>query len=195
MKTDLSGVERLYSHFLGRDIGYLFAGGLLVCVVEYALWGEIFLPQGISLELIGFLIGSHFIGLIISELGSEIGRPLKNIELPNEDYQTSLPFYQDLVKNYDDRVLNQYERMVFMMVAGAAIGTSSLLGGLFMIVALCRPIFNAELPSYEDILLTVGLLICGYFTVRNSERQKKKVQNELKSLTNGIVTNNKVSEA
>ena len=48
MKTDFSWVERFYSHFLGRDIGYLFAGGLFVCVVEYALWGEIFLPQGIS---------------------------------------------------------------------------------------------------------------------------------------------------
>ncbi len=158
------------------------------------MWGEIFLPQGISLELIGFLIGSYFLGLTLSEVSSEFGHPLKNVELPH-DYQALLPLYQYIFENYDDRVLNQYERMNFMMAAGAAIGTSSLLGVAFMVLlVLYRYIFNAELPPNEYLLLTVGLLIYGYCMVRNSERQKKRVQDELKSLTDGIVTNNKVSE-
>lgn len=190
MKTDFSWVERFYSHFLGRDIGYLFAGGLFVCVVEYALWGEIFLPQGISLELIGFLIGSYSIGFVLSELSTEIGHPLKNLKLPS-DYQALLPLHQDLLETYDDKVLNRYERMIFLMTAGAAIGTSSLLGVAFMILLV---LYRRELPSNDYILLAVGLLIYGVCMVINSERQKQRVQNELKSLTDGIVTNNKVSE-
>ena len=163
--------------------------------MEYALWGEIFLPQGISLELIGFLIGSYFLGLILSELSTEIGHPLKNLKLPS-DYQALLSLHQDLLETYDDKVLNRYERMIFLMTAGAAIGTSSFLGGVFMgVLVLYRYICNAELPSNEYLLLTVGLLIYSFCMVRNSERQKQRVQDELKSLTDGIVTNNKVSEA
>ena len=112
MSTETSWVERFYTHFLGRDLLYIFSGGLFICAAEYAFWGKIFLPQGLSLEVIGFIMVSYFIGRAIYRLESRL--KITGEIPPPTGYSDSLFFIQDLIKNYDERLINQLERYVFL---------------------------------------------------------------------------------
>lgn len=57
MTIDFSGVERFYTHFLGRDLAYLFAGGLFISAFQYSFFEEVSYPTlDMPLELVGFLL-------------------------------------------------------------------------------------------------------------------------------------------
>ena len=164
MSTETSWVERFYTHFLGRDLLYIFSGGLFICAAEYAFWGKIFLPQGLSLEVIGFIMVSYFIGRAIYRLDFLL-KITGNIPPPT-DYSDSLFFIQDLIKNYDERLINQLERYIFFMNIGKTVGMSSLLGGILMIIfTFIRMIFSTESTTIEYLLLAISLLVYGIFMV------------------------------
>ncbi|VVB91431.1 Uncharacterised protein [uncultured archaeon] len=179
--TDFSWVEHFYSLFLSRDICILFGGGLLICAVEFAMWEKIFLPKELSLELIGFLLVSYFLGLAISELGDWFNI-LGEMKLP-EGYQSFFLFIQDMTENYNDNVLNRYERYIFVMNAGKIVGLSSLFGAVVIIMfALIRFIFNTKIPTVEYILLVFSLLIYGAFMIFDSRKSYKIIRETQDSL-------------
>ena len=158
MATKSLWIERFYTHFLGRDICYLFSGGLFICIAEYALWGEIILPTGFSLEVIGFLMVSYFLGISISYikiLGTD------GLTLP-KGYSHYLIFNQDLVKYYDEYVLNLYERLIFWRSIAKNVGLSSFFGGVLMILLNIIPscIINKN-TNVEYCLSALFLLIYG----------------------------------
>jgi hypothetical protein len=67
-----------------------------------------------------------------------------------------------LIENYDSRVINQYERGIFIMVIGSSIGSSSLFGGIVMIIAIIRRILlEGAYPSLYNVGLTFVLIIYG----------------------------------
>lgn len=171
MGTELSGIEYFYSHFLGRDICYLFSGGLFISVVEYGYWGEFHLPKGLSLEVVGFLMLSYFVGLSISAIETIIEKSdkimVKSVEPTG--YPNLLSFNQALIKNYDEKILNNLERMIFMMTADQNVGLSSILGGSLMIIlALIRLILRIEGTTVESNLLAFSLLIFGILMIFDS---------------------------
>lgn len=171
MGTESSWIEHFYSHFLGRDICYLFSGGLFISVVEYEYWGELHLPKGFSLEVVGFLMLSYFVGLSISAIETIIEKSgkimVKSVEPTG--YPNLLSFNQVLIKNYDEKILNNLERMIFMMNAVQNVGLSAILGGILMIVlALIRLILRIEGTTVESNLLAFSLLIFGILLIFDS---------------------------
>ena len=171
MGTELSWIEYFYSHFLGRDICYLFSGGLFISVVEYEYWGELYLPKGFSLEVVGFLMLSYFVGISISAIEtiiSKSGRITAKSITPN-GYSNLLSLNQALAKNYEDKILNNLERMIFMMTASQNVGLSSLLGGSLMIIlALIRLVLRIEGTTVESNLLAFSLLFFGILMIFDS---------------------------
>lgn len=187
MTAEISWVERFYTHFIGRDFCYLFGGGLFICVVEYTYWGKIFLPNGFSLELIGFLMLSYFVGVAISHTGTNLNFPGK-MKTP-AGYSSSLLFLQDLIENYDERVLNQHERYVFFMNVGKSFGLSSLLGGILMIIfALSRWMFNKENPAIEYFWLALSLLVFGILMLFDARKMIQGITETRAALVKDIVS-------
>ncbi|MGH7800259.1 MAG: hypothetical protein ACREOW_06455 [Thermodesulfobacteriota bacterium] len=186
MANESSWVERFYTHFLGRDLAYLFAGGLFICVVEYALWAKLCLPQRLSLELFGFLLGSYFLGLALSEFSDLVGLVQKQPKTP-EGYSNSLVLHQALVKKYDERVLNRHERTVFLMHVGASVGVSSFWGAVFMfILALYRLICKANFPSTSYVWIFIGLIVYGIYMIVHSRWKTRQIEEQRRTLAAGI---------
>ncbi len=196
MKPNSSWVERFYTHFLGRDLTYLFAGGLFIRVVKYALWAKSDLPQKLDLELVGFLFLSYFIGLTLSEFGGIIGIVKKRFDPPNP-YKHTLLFKQDVVEHYNVFILNQLERTIFLMHVGASVGVSSLFGGVFMgilaILRFIRCILNYKHISFEYLGLTaeylgltVFLIVWGFCLVYHSRFKSKRIIEEREALAEDI---------
>lgn len=190
MTTESSWPERFYTHFLARDICHLFSGGLLVCLVEYAMWGEIFLPKELSLELLGFLLISYFLGLTLHQIDSDTNLS-GGITLP-DGYTENLLVYQDLIKNYDENILNRIERIVFMWNSIRLIGLSSFIGAVCMIsFAIIRMIFNAGIPTFEYLLLAISLLIYGIYMKKSAKKLANRIINIQINLTNKIASEQK----
>lgn len=182
MGSDSSWPEWFYTHFIGRDFVYLFSGGSLICIVKYALFDEIILPNQISLELFGFLSASYFLGLILMFFFTT-GDNLK----PDVDkYQSEILFYRILrEKNFDDRDLNRLERMNYHSLIGLSLGYSSVLGGIFMlIITLGRLIFESVPFSIKYIMLAVGLIIIGILMIKKMGEPMSKIYKlECRSMT------------
>lgn len=185
MTTDFSWMERFYSYFLGRDICHIFSGALFICVVEYAIFGEVLLPKGLSLESFGFLLGSYFLGLTIMSLNHHIGLSGK-VVLP-KGYSDIIFFTQDMIDNYDDRILNRFERIIFMMNVGQSVGLSSLFGAIFMIIhGLYNFIFKTEIPTDEYMFLVFSLLIYGIYMIFDTRTYVRRINNMQNSIAEDI---------
>lgn len=191
--TTSSWIERFYTHFIGRDMSYVFAGGLSISVVEYTLWGEIVFPQKLSIELVGFFLFSYFLGIAISEIGSYIGYCSKCIRLP-KGYSQIVLLYQDLFEKFDDRIFNDLERNIFLLISGVSIGMSSFLSGFFMLVYTIYTFSVDETPTIENIFLAFCLIIFGIFMIMISKKQKLHLENILEGLVERISTSKEVNE-
>jgi len=167
-EPSLSWAERFYTHFVGRDLTYLFAGGLFIWVTQYAWFGnteEIYLPGGHVVDLLGFLLGSYFLGLALSE--TQIKR--KRI-VPTEG-KNHLLLYQEIIgKKYDASVLNRHERTVYFMHVGVSLGISCLAGAFVMLVAALYRWPVAQFSSRTDasvdaqyVAIMLGLTGLGIF--------------------------------
>ena len=186
MTSDISWTERFYTHFLGRDLCHIFGGGLFICIVEYAYFGEIFLPNGFTLEVIGFLMFSYFIGIVINNVS--FLKFTSNIGIP-ANYSHSLLFLQDLIENYDVRVLNQYERYIYFYNVGKSFGMSSFLGGIVMtIIALSRWMFNKGNPDIEYNLLASFLLVFGIFMSFHTKKWAKTITEARTELAEDMIS-------
>ncbi len=139
-----SWIEYSYSHFFARDIGYTFSGGLFICILEYSLLGEVFLPHSLSLELFGFIFSSYIIGIGLGGIFTTIKKfkiklLINCINWFYEDkrkcpelYEHPLVFFQDLIKYYDVKIFNMRERNEYHRVVGLSLGATLILGGLLL---------------------------------------------------------------
>lgn len=193
MEIESSWLEGFYSHYLSRDFTYLIAGGLFVCVSEYALWGKIILPQQLSLELIGFLIIFYIVGVAIYEIGSTKIISFKKLSPPLPvNYSCRLVLLQDLIENYDKRVLNQYERFVYLSIFGTSVGSSSIGGGVLMVGSALFHYFSEKiLPSVNNAVLTFILFIFGIYMLYIGKKYFGLWHQEQQHLINGIEFRNK----
>ncbi len=182
MKLESSWIERFYTHFLGRDFAYLFAGGLFICIAQYAWYSKVvFLPQHINLELIGFLSASYFLGLIITDLGRNIV-PFLNDSIP-EHFQSYLIFSQKLADNCN-WIVNLYERNTYFLIATSSVGFSSLFGGfLMLLVSLIR---QYEKNSNNYYILTISFIVFGIISLWSAYEEARYIERERKALENFI---------
>ena len=191
-----SWFERFYSHFIYRDFCYLFAGGLFICTIIYALKGEIFppnefLPRELSIELIGFLIGSYFLGLAIQSLGIRFKIFPKTYYSPTP-YSDSLIFFQDIITFYHPKVINEHERTFFMALIGRTVGFSSFFGAILMIAfALFYRVFMQKVPSIEYIVLTIFLVSYGIIMIYDSNNRHKQYHKQKEALAEDIISKQK----
>ena len=167
--ADISWIERAYSNFVYRDLCHVFSGGLLICVFEYILWGEIFLPKGFSSETIGLLLFSFFLGLGIvgrnSFIISFIGYVFK---LPREEknYLNELLLLQKIMEKCDARTVNELDRLSFLTLIGRTVGISSLISGIFMaVIGLIQTILNIKYVTVEYSAIAILLLLFGIIMV------------------------------
>ena len=152
--ADISWIERAYINFIYRDICHVFSGGLLICVFEYILWGEIFLPKGFSFETIGFILFSYFLGLgIVSRNGFIISfiEHVFNLCYATKKYSTEFLLLQEIMEKYDTRIVNELERLSFLTLIGRTVGISSLISGIFMtVIGLIQTILVTIQPPYKQ---------------------------------------------
>lgn len=188
MTYSFSWVEGFYTHFLYRDFCYLSAGGLFIGVVEYTLWGDIYLPKGLSLELISFLLISYFLGLAIVSVNDLIGiSPCENV-VPR-GYSSRLILLQDIIENFGERTLNEYDRVIFNILVGRTLGASSILGAILMIAsAIFRFILKIEQPSVDYLLITFSLLVFGIVISFDSRSKNKMIQEYEEDLAERILS-------
>ena len=191
MTKDFSWIESFYTHFLGRDFCYITSGGLLICIIEYSWWGEIFFPKGLSIELIIFLTVSYFFGLSISSLSSKF-KFTKKKEVSIQGYKYGLIFINDLINNFDARVINRYERLIYLMNLENTIGVSSLLSAIIMaVIALSRFFSESESPTVEYLLLAFFLFIYAIFMINSSKESGRTVDEAEKGFVNAIESKQK----
>ena len=187
--TSESWPEWFYSHFIGRDLAYLFSGGLFICITEYSLWDEIFLPQQFSLELFGFLLISYFLGLLLYDMQCRVFPSLNLSSIPN--YPSGFLLLQDLLENYDIKVINLRERTIYLRVVGISVGSSVLWGGVLMIiVAISRWLIEAFHPSVYYIMLTFSLLFLGIYMFVYAKRVNSALYKINSDLVANIVSKN-----
>lgn len=181
-----SWIERFYTHFLSRDLTYIYAGGLFICVVEYSLHNTNPIPQELSPNLIGFILSSYFLGFGIREIG------LKLFQLRKKAFdKTDLFFYQKLIKKYDSRILDKYERIIYSLAIFTSVGTSSILSGSFMLfVGLYRSFFQVN-HSIDYIGLALGLILLGYFLVNNGIKLARYLEDQDKALSDDMLSDNR----
>jgi hypothetical protein len=195
MENKSSWVERFYTHFLGRDLSYAFAGGLFICIVQYAFRIEMsFSTYTLSkfyLDSIGFLLCSYFLGLILSEFSNSIKLVKKNPDLP-KSYSNELLLHQDLLKNFDTPVLNRNERTIFLMHVGASVGVSAFWGAIILIIYhgilfyFYRLDFNKYFDLQIDLILAIGLLLFGIYSIMYSRCKATEVTEQWRSLVKKI---------
>lgn len=185
MPDGYSMVERFYTHFLCRDLIYIFSGGQFIITLELALFNKIYLPKEISLELISFLLTSYFLGSVLRDIAGDVFG-LKDPRTP-EPYKSILVFHHNLTQNYDINVLNRYERMVFNLGIAASIGSSSFFGGLLMfIAAACNWLF-LDIPStIYYILLSFGLVFIGVYLINDHHNWVNYIEEEQSDLIKNI---------
>lgn len=182
--TSESWPEWFYSHVIGRDLAYSFSGGLFICIVQYTLWGNIFIPNQLSLELLGFVLISYFIGLLLLDFQTKIFPSLHVLATVNNE--SELLFLQSLIENYDTRIINLRERAIYQRVIGISVGSSVLWGGVIMIiVAFSRWLIEAVHPSANYIMLTFSLVILGIYMYFYAKEQTLKLQNSNNKLAVG----------
>ena len=201
MTNESSWVERFYSHFLGRDVSYLFAGGLFICVVQYALNNQLNLPDKISLELFGFIVGSYFLGLALSEASwKPLGIVDKDPYPILKDSKDAILLYEKLVKNCHPYTINRLERTNFFMHVGASVGVAAYFGAIFMLgLENCRQKLRLEICSlnFENRLnftssyfwIMLGLALYGLFMIWHSRKKNDDHLKELSALANEVAPN------
>lgn len=183
---ELSWFERFYTYFIYRDLSYIFSGGLFICVIEYILWNEIILPKGISLEVIGFLLISYYLGLAIGNLNNTIRLFPSEAFLP-EGYSSRLVLKQDIIDNFDHQIVSEYLRTMDQQLIGPTIGTSSFLGGLLMIfVATIRCFQNGAHFSIEYYVFAFSLLIYSIYMLFHSRTNNKLIERNENNLVKRI---------
>jgi hypothetical protein len=173
MKDESSWVERFYTHYLGRDLAYLFAGGLFICAVQIALYDTINPPSELSLKLLGFVLGSYFLGLTFRAFISAAFP--KYFEYKHPKFPSELGLSQYLSERTDDRILNQRERFFYMLAIYLSIGTSSIFSGALMLIG--RWFFRSG-PTINDCILSVGLILGGIFMLWRAYYWIKKIEDE-----------------
>ena len=145
MKTEpgASWIERVYTHFLGRDVCYVFSGGLLVY-----LFGEAFppvhsiIPEEFDFEVLVFLVLSYFLGLVLNEILTKllVGERCRLFSLGYSyppGYRGnggSALFYSQAYKFLHRNVLRLLERQIFLQHAASTIGISLSVGAIINLV-------------------------------------------------------------
>jgi len=186
MEIKSSWIERFYTTFIYRDICHIFSGALFITIIIYALYGQILLPKGLSLELFGFLMTANFLGI---SFGMIIG-PGKfySIDLsPPSGYSCRLLLKQDMFNYYDDRVINDLERTRFIYYAGKTVGLSSFCSALILIfTAFYHFIKDVSYPTNEYQICTFLLLAYGIFMYYKSRSSTRKFEFQEKCLIKDI---------
>ncbi|PWB56519.1 MAG: hypothetical protein C3F06_01145 [Candidatus Methanoperedenaceae archaeon] len=184
--SESTWIERFYTHFLGRDLTYIYAGGLFICVVEYALYYTNPIPQELSPNLIGFILSSYFLGFSIREIG------LKLFPLRKKAFdKTDLFFHQKLIKKYDSKILDKYERMIYSLAIFTSVGTSSLLSGGFMLLVGLYRWFLQAIHSIDYIGLALGLVLLGRFLVNDGIKLARYLEEQDEALADDMLSENR----
>lgn len=196
--VESSWIERFYTHFLGRDITYLFAGGLFITIARYTFRGSFYFPEKVgSFEFSGYLLGAYFLGIGISEIGTLCGVEKEPSKLKRNchplpvGYLDVIALRHDLYKYCDDRVINYHERTIFLMHVAAVVGLSALFGSILMFLMLGVCYYNwlikinccSQKPVDEYIVVMMVLFLYGvlmvFFVRKERLGQIEKQRNSL----------------
>lgn len=176
-----SFMQGFYSHFFNRDIVYFFAGGLFISVCEYGLWGKIDLPEQLSLKLVGFLAVCYTVGSVLNNFTDDVIYPPKKRTIftlykPPYNYKSYLVINQDLIDNYDTKILNSLERGNFISILYKSVGSASLYGGLVMAIVAIGHFFDEKIGSYYPIFYTIIFVILGGYLLYIGNERDIEVQ-------------------
>jgi hypothetical protein len=179
-------IDRLYTHFLGRDLSYLVSGGFVIVVYQWSWIGEVSFFSDYSPRLWALLVASYMLGLILSEVVSFTGVAPKDIADP--DNAKRLTVYAKLPETAGTAML-AHQRTIALMHLGAGVAGGTL-ASLLVIVAVpfrCLVELNiyrslAELVTVGALLAATGIGACAYTRQKNGRATNELA--ELAQLTN-----------
>ena len=120
-------IERLYTHFLMRDVVYLVAGGLVLTVGIYAVQGCICYECVNWPFAVSFIFASYFLGYLIQNGCRMIGVVKIKHLTPSRFKDNDVCMVDNFAKLVGPVGMREYERIVFQKHIGAAIGPSCLI--------------------------------------------------------------------
>jgi hypothetical protein len=134
--------------------------------------------------LFGYFIVSYFLGLAISEFSASIGLVNKKNKLP-DGYENDLILCQEIYGNFDQRVVNQHERTIYLMHIGASVGVSAFWSAIMMLIInvyryfICKNL--NKFPGLPEIIL---LLCFGVYMIIHSRKKARQVAEEKQAMVN-----------
>lgn len=174
-------MDKLYSHFIGRDIAFLFSGGLFLYIVKYPSLDFIF-PEK-TFQFIGFLGLSYLLGTLMGDIGDFIGRMFDK-HLKNKIQRSQVESKFTLLDYYSakDRGIIYLERVYFTYIALNAAAWSSIIAGGYKVFSAYF-FENADLLNNMNIYFGLIFFIFGFILLIDSRATLggiKEYEKELK---------------
>lgn len=180
MALESSWVDRLYSHFLGRDLAYAAAGFVPLWAVQKTWFPDKkFIPEGswsdayTAVWVVGFTLACYLTGLVLSESAAMVGvdtrlRGEKRFDHYRRIGRLQEPLFSLLVK--------KHERTVFLMTIASALFASSAVSSL---------VFLTGILCFRWALYVPWCLVAGFISAASAAglsgyvfRRKRKHANE-----------------
>jgi hypothetical protein len=181
---EASWVQVVYTHFFGRDLTYLMAGGG-ACFLFACAWTRDLPKQLPDTAFAGICLAAlaYVIGLSLSECTRALGLKEPSVDPGRQQTlfkhswsrltffmfghgKTALDklfsyhrfdYWSTVLGNVDDRLLTMTERTVFLMHMGASIGASAVFGAASLLLGA---MFNLGTSSHPlDRNYWIGLLV------------------------------------
>lgn len=146
-------IDRIYTHFVGRDLTYLAAGTLMIAVEQWAWLGDITFLDTFTPQLLAYLVLAYFLGLGASELLSVLWVAPKQIDKKAGPSRFSVVY--KLTQRNALGLLQEHERTLTLLHAGSAVAAGSF-GSLAILGT--RALCGGDFPSSPNAArLALGL--------------------------------------
>ena len=178
---DVVGIT--YENFLMRDLTYVFAGSLLLASTKYAYDGNLicaidYVTQDVFKFTI-FLSVSYAIGLIVQEGVSFIKIVKTQPEIP-KPYNDYFLLMADIRENYGFAIIREIERTIYLKHVGAAIGSTSLISSLILLIPLIKyHKIEDFMVFFILIILTIVCLIENRFKLNQQSENLKNLAGKM----------------
>lgn len=181
------------SIFFGRDLSYLFSGGLFINLMMYAWTGTILILQIQSaLTIVSFLFCSYFIGYSLCKIGLSLNVLQRQKPVFEKNYRDRIFFYHAAEEVFTEKYFKRFERSVTLMIMEASIGVALILTAFIMIVIAAIKHWNTNLVLDLRLLFFIpAQIFLGAFSIYQSGKSAKRRKEQKEAMFEIIMENPK----
>lgn len=183
-------LDRVYTHFLGRDLVFTFAGAIVLYAARYAFLNEPGLPEMTLFEGAGVILVSYTIGISTYIFFGKTR--IIDQETMKSWYEGRIVVYDKLRKEKSPYTIIDIERRFFLLIFFGAVGAACLLGSLGIMFVWRLKYFGAfikmnvqpNLPTIKEWIVVTAVMIEAIYLftcAADVEKGLKKSWNEVVS--------------